>query len=84
MFLNILIEYNEFLGNTHDHMTFIHYFKSYNTLKTEFINNTEHDFKEQNMNSKITRQFNIDDRCANPQIYFRSFHAPHPSKKRPN
>jgi hypothetical protein len=25
-----------------------------------------------------------DDRCANPRIYFRSFHAPHPSKTPPN
>jgi hypothetical protein len=25
-----------------------------------------------------------DDRCANPLIYFRSFHAPHPSKIPPN
>jgi hypothetical protein len=25
-----------------------------------------------------------DDRCANPRILFRSFHAPHPSKIPPN
>ena len=27
---------------------------------------------------------NYDDRCANPRIYFGSFHAPHPSKNTKN
>ena len=41
-----------------NHMSFIHYIKSIETLKSEFINNANKDFKEHNMNSKISRVLN--------------------------
>ncbi len=39
--------------------------------KTAFIKNN----RERHPEIKVD-----DDRCANPRIFFRSFHAPHPSK----
>jgi hypothetical protein len=61
-FLNILNKYNDILGNPHsfnNHMTFIHFIKSIETLKTEFIENANKDFKEHNMKSKISKLLNI-------------------------
>lgn len=61
-FLNILKEYNDILSNPHtfnNHMSFIHYIKSIETLKAEFIENTDKDFKEHNMKSKISKLLNI-------------------------
>jgi len=61
-FLNILDKHNEILSNTHifnNHMSFIHYIKSVETLKSEFIENMNKDFKEHNMKSKISKLLNI-------------------------
>jgi len=62
IFLTILNDYKDILSNPHtfnNHISFIHYVKSFNTLKTDFINNTNKDFKEHSMNSKISRLLNI-------------------------
>ena len=61
-FLNILDKNNEILSNTHifnNHMSFFHYIKSIETLKIEFIENMNKDFKEHNMKSKISKLLNI-------------------------
>ena len=62
IFLNILNEYGDILGNPHsfnNHMSFIHFVKSFNTLKTEFINTNDKDFKEHIMNNTTSRLLNI-------------------------
>jgi hypothetical protein len=41
-------------------MSFIHYIKSLNTLKRDFINTNDEDFKKHNMKSKITRWLNVE------------------------
>jgi hypothetical protein len=61
-FLNILNDYDDILRDPHsfnNHMSLIHFIKSIETLKTDFIETNNKDFKEHNMNSKITRLLNI-------------------------